>query len=296
MRPEALWLRLVTLGVLSLGPPGGLPAAGQEAPAAAAAAPAEPSVSVPRVAGKGPILEAAAFAGSPRTTVALLPQVITTPRHMEPSVGSVAVSAVRNADHAGFLLEWSDTSADWRTGIDRFGDMVAIAFPVQPGTPPAPFMGNAGGRVQILQWRADWQSDVERGPISVKELYPDAYPADFHHEDHLPAQAAAAYRGAAGLGNPMSEGRHTSSVQDLMAEGFGSLTPRPVQAGQGSARHDGSGWHVVITRPLAADGDSAPGLSGGTRAWIAFAVWDGSKGEVGARKAWASGVPLEVAE
>jgi DMSO reductase family type II enzyme heme b subunit len=267
-------------------------------PAALSAQPAEPAaVSMAAVAGAGPIAAAELFAHAPPSEIVLLPQVVTTPKAPNPSISKITVRAVRNRDHAGFLLEWSDATQNARTAIDGFGDMVAIAFPVRkPDEPmPAPFMGNPKGRVQILQWRADWQTDLARGPLTVAELYPNAYAADFYHEDHLPPAAAAKYRGAAGAGNPMSE-RHTSSVQDLMAEGFGSLTPRSQQTARGSARHDAAGWHVVITRPLAGDGESSVPLVAGASTHLALAVWDGAQREVGSRKAWAPWLPLEVAK
>ncbi|RIL07248.1 MAG: hypothetical protein DCC71_03925 [Proteobacteria bacterium] len=265
--------------------------------AAAAAAQTPAPVAAVAVPGAGPIADEAAFAKAPPASVKLFPQVLTTPHGpATPSIGQVTVRAVRNRDHAGFLLEWDDATEDARTAVTAFGDMAAVAFPAQaPGKPlPAPFMGNAGGRVQILQWRADWQTDLVRGPITVAELYPNTYASDYRPEDHLPKAAGDRYRGGVAAGNPMSA-VHTSSVQDLMAEGFGSLTPRAKQQAQGHARHDGSGWHVVITRPLAADGDSAPSLAAGTTTQLALAVWDGAKGEVGARKAWAGWIPLEIA-
>jgi len=172
-------------------------------PAALSAQPAEPAaVSMAAVAGAGPIAAAELFAHAPPSELALLPQVVTTPKAPNPSVSKITVRAVRNRDHAGFLLEWRDATQNARTAIDGFGDMVAIAFPVRkPDEPmPAPFMGNPNGRVQILQWRADWQTDLERGPPTVAELYPNAYTADFYHEDHLPPAEAAKYRGAAGAG------------------------------------------------------------------------------------------------
>jgi hypothetical protein len=254
-------------------------------------------VAMEAISGRGPIQEEAAFSDARAVEIALLPQQIATPHAPSPSVGQVSVRAVRNADHAGFLLAWSDATEDLRSTIDAFGDMAAIAFPATaPEAPlPAPFMGNPGGKVQILQWRADWQTDLERGPTTMRELYPHAYEADFYHEDHLPPAEAKAFRGAAGLGSPMSPPR-ASSVQDLVAEGFGSLTPRAQQSARGAARHDGTGWRVVITRPLAGEGESAASLAPGTSTQLAVAVWDGSKGEVGARKAWAGWVPLEVAK
>jgi hypothetical protein len=247
-----------------------------------------------KVRGKGPISEAAVFAQATASKVTLLPQVVTTPHQPAPATSSLEVRAVRNEDHAGFLLEWEDESANLRAPVDGFGDMVAIEFPVDAGPPPAPFMGNKGGRVQILQWRADWQTDLERGAVSIQELYPNAYAADFYHEEHLPEASAAAYRGAVAVGNPMSDRKRSSSVQDLMAEGFGSLTPRATQAAAGAARHDGTRWHVVITRPLKATGDSAASLEAGSATHVAFAVWNGAKGEVGARKAWAAWLPMQV--
>lgn len=253
-------------------------------------------ISMSAVAGRGPIIDRGAFAGAPAFTVALLPQVATTPRNPAPATAELDVRAVRNDDHASFLLEWNDDSADVRATIDSFGDMIAVELPVALGPPPAPFMGSKGGRVQILQWRADWQTDVDKGAVTMRELYPHAYAADFHHEDHLPPAEAAAYRGPAALGNPMSDRQRTSSVQDLMAEGFGSLTPRPTQAALGAASHDGKRWHVVITRPLAPHGEAAANLAPGTRTHVSFAVWNGSHREVGARKAWAAWVPLEVAK
>jgi DMSO reductase family type II enzyme heme b subunit len=251
-------------------------------------------VTMATVAGKGAISDAGVFAQAPLAKVTLLPQVATTPRQPSPATASLDVRAVRNDDHAAFLLEWDDENADVRATIDAFGDMVAVEVPVSAGPPPAPFMGNKGGRVQILQWRADWQTDVEKGAVTMRELYPNAYAADFHHEEHLPPAEAAAYQGAASLGNPMSERQRTSSVQDLMAEGFGSLTPRTTQAAAGKGAHDGKRWHVVITRPLAAVGESAASLAPGTQTHVSFAVWNGSHREVGARKAWAAWVPMLV--
>jgi hypothetical protein len=257
----------------------------------------ESGVAMAAVDGKGPIAEEAVFDGARAHEIALLPQQIATPHAPSPAVARVEVRAVRNEDHAGFLLVWRDETKDVRATLDGFADMAAIAFPSRSGDAalPAPFMGNPDGRVQILQWRADWQRELETGPTTMRDIYPNAYEADFYHEDHLPPAEAQAFRGAAGLGSPMS-GPHETSVQDLVAEGFGSLTAREEQVARGSARHDGATWRVVITRPLAGDEASAPSLTPGTRTQLAVAVWGGGSGEVGARKGWAGWVPLTVAE
>lgn len=245
------------------------------------------------VPGSGPIEAQEPFADATPVPVMLIPQLIATPQAPSPSVGQVTVRAVRNEDHVGFLLEWQDATANARTALADFGDMAAVLFPAQASdTPPAPFMGNAGGRVQILQWRADWQTDLERGPISLKELYPHAYGSDFHVEDHVSKADAEPYRFSA---RQAMGAQHETAVQDLMAEGFGSLTPRAQQTARGRGAHDGTSWRVVITRPQAGDGVSAATLAPGTRTQLAVAVWDGAKGEVGARKGWAGWIPLEIA-
>jgi len=260
---------------------------------AASGAQGPATITAVAVSGSGPIEAQESFAGATPVLVTLVPQLVTTPQEPAPSVGKVTVRAVRNDDHVGFLLEWQDATANARTALAGFGDMAAVAFPVKnTATPPAPFMGNAGGRVQILQWRADWQTDVERGPITLAELYPNAYGSDFYTEDHVSQEDAKAYRFSS---RQAMGAQHGTAVQDLMAEGFGSLTTRPQQTGRGEGAHDGAGWRVVITRPQAGDGDSAAALAPGTKTHLAVAVWDGAHGEVGARKAWAGWMPLEIA-
>jgi hypothetical protein len=45
---------------------------------------------------------------------------------------------------------------------------------------------------------------------------------------------------------------------------------------------------------MASDDVNAPQLAAGARTVAAFAVWEGGAREVGARKAWASWVPLVI--
>lgn len=262
----------------------------------AAGAQSGPPVTALAVPGRGPIESHEPFAAATPVTVTLIPQLVTTPHAPTPAVGKVTVRAVRNRDHVGFLLEWQDATANPRTALTGFGDMAAVAFPVKlsaTAPPPAPFMGNPGGRVQILQWRADWQTDVERGPITLTELYPHAYGSDFYVDEHVSKTDAEPYRFSA---RQAMGAQHGTAVQDLMAEGFGSLTPRQQQTARGQGTHDSTGWRVVITRPQDGDGDSAAALAPGTKTLLAVAVWDGAKNEVGSRKGWAGWIPLEVAQ
>jgi DMSO reductase family type II enzyme heme b subunit len=262
----------------------------------AAPAGAQGSLVAARVPGAGPITDPAAalWKAARPVTVALQPQVMAKPNHLEPAVRTVAVRAVHNGGWLAFLLEWKDPTRSDRIVLDNFGDQVAVQLPVKTtGPPPAPMMGNPGGRVNIMQWRAAFQHDLDHGPPTVRDLYPNAW-ADVYPDEVLSATDARPYAGALGVENPISRGRATP-VLDQMAEGWGSMTVKPDQHALGQGAWKDGGWRVVITRPLASGDVNAPQLRPGDRTVAAFAVWEGEHREVGARKAWAPWIPLVLA-
>ena len=154
-------------------------------------------------------------------------------------------------------------------------------------------MGNPGGRVNIMQWRAAFQKDIDTGPPTVRELYPNAW-ADVYPDEVLSASDARPYSGALGLENPISRGR-ASPVLDQMAEGWGSMTVKPDQHALGKGVWKDGVWRVVITRPMVSDDLNAPRLTPGDQTVVGFAVWEGGNREVGARKAWAPWTPMVIA-
>jgi DMSO reductase family type II enzyme heme b subunit len=95
------------------------------------------------------------------------------------------------------------------------------------------------------------------------------------------------YAPARRLGNVV-EGPRKSSVEDLLGTGPGTLEPSAEQRSRGRGGRTATGWQVVIVRPLPTR------LGPGGRSEIAFAVWDGDKQEVGARKMRSTWVPLSV--
>lgn len=224
-------------------------------------------------------------------------QMIALPNQPKPSVDKITVRSLHSLESGwiAFLLEWKDTTRDDtpRTGV--YSDVVAIEFPLDGKTPPAPMMGHRpGGRVQIIQWRADWQKDVDLGETTIYDLYPNAVvdaPVDkvYRYDD---VQAFSAGRA---IGNIVSQARHYYSVQDLMAEGFGSLTPKPTQNALGKGIWQKGMWKVVIARPMEAvsDPDSAV-LTRNSSTYVGLAVWNGAAGERGARKGWAGWIPLTI--
>ena len=261
----------------------------------AGAASAQTPLTVARVTGAGPIADPAAPAWKlvRPVKVAMLPQTVTLPNHPEPAIKELVVRAVHNGGWIAFLIEWKDSSLSDRVVLDNFGDQVAVELPIDiKADPPSPMMGNPNGRVNIMQWRAAFQHDLDQGPPTVRSLYPNAW-ADVYPDEVLGAADARPYSGALGIENPISRGRVTP-VLDQMAEGWGTMTVKPDQHALGKGAWKNGVWRVVITRPMVSDDLNAPRLLPGNRTVAAFAVWDGGNREVGARKAWASWVPLVI--
>ena len=263
--------------------------------ASAGTAWAQVPLNVVRVRGAGPITDSAAplWKQSRPVHVAVLPQTVTLPHNDHPSIHEITVRAVHNGGWIAFLIEWEDSTLSERVVLDNFGDQVAVELPIDAkGAPPSPMMGNPGGRVNIMQWRAAFQHDIDKGPPTVRDLYPNAW-ADVYPDEILNASDARPYSGALGIENPISRGT-ASPVLDQMAEGWGTMTVKPDQHALGKGVWKDGTWRVVITRPMVSDDANAPRFEPGLQTFAAFAVWDGGSREVGARKAWASWVPLVI--
>jgi DMSO reductase family type II enzyme heme b subunit len=265
--------------------------------ALASPAAAQPPLVAARVAGAGPIADGGAplWKDARPVNVALLPQTVTLPHNDHPSVHELTVRAVHNGGWIAFLIEWRDDTKSDKVILDNFGDQVAVELPVSASaTPPSPMMGNPGGRVNIMQWRAAFQKDIDDGhAATIHDLYPNAW-ADYYPDDVLGATDARPYAGALGVENPISRGV-ASPVLDQMAEGWGSMTVKPDQHALGKGVWKDGVWSVVITRPMVSDDQNAPRLQPGGRTVVAFAVWEGGHREVGARKAWSAWTPLILA-
>lgn len=238
-----------------------------------------------------------AWRDAPYHDAELLLQDMVEPRLLERSTARVRVRAITDGASIALLLRWDDRTRDDLPGAGRFTDACAVQFPRAAGPDvPAPQMGEEGRVVEIAYWRASWQASVDGRTDTIQELYPGAT------VDHYPFEAASLEPGSpqqrelasqyapADALNHRMEGPRAKPVEDLLAEGPGTLSPAPEQrsAGRG-ARHE-SGWGVVIVRPLPAD------LGPGRRTQVAFAVWDGALQEVGARKMRSAWVPIHIEE
>jgi DMSO reductase family type II enzyme heme b subunit len=262
----------------------------------ASAAPAE-TIQAIRVDSTGPLLDPRAFywRHAKPVPVTMLAQTVQPPMHPDPGVKLISVKAAHNGQWFGLLLEWADPTKSDRIVVDQFGDQVAIELPLKynPTALPNPMMGNVGGRVAVMQWRAAFQHDLESGDPTTLSLYPNAL-VDLYPDQVLRATDARPYQGALGVDNPISHARR-SAVLDQMAEGWGTMTVKPVQNADGRGVWENGTWRVVITHPLWTGEDSDPDLRAGGTSAVAFAVWDGGNREVGSRKAWAPWVLLQMA-
>jgi DMSO reductase family type II enzyme heme b subunit len=231
--------------------------------------------------------------GAPEHLAKLVPQDLVEPRLMTPSTPEVKVRSINNGAEIAFRLEWADPNQNDKPGPASMIDACAVQIPEQTTKDaPDPQMGQDGKTVQITYWRADWQAIVNGRGDTIQDLYPNAT------VDHYPFEAKALqpgsdaqkqmellYSPARALGNDRG-GPRTSPVEDLIATGPGTLTPGPSLGAKGKGTHSQTGWTVVISRKL------PPGLASQQRTQVAFAVWQGSQHESGARKMRTGWVPL----
>jgi len=238
----------------------------------------------------------AAWNGVQAFPAALILQDMVEPRLLEASTRQVDVKAITDGKRVAFRLEWADPSGDDQSDVARFSDGCAVQLPaLVKADVPAPQMGETGRPVEIAYWRAGWQAMVDGREDSIKALHPNAaidhYPFEAPSlEKGSPEQVAMAkrYAPARALENPMA-GPRKQPVQDLVAEGPGTLRPAAETRSTGRGIRAPKGWAVTLVRPVP-DGLGSPGA----RSQVAFAVWQGSHGEAGARKMRSAWIPILV--
>ena len=225
----------------------------------------------------------------------LLLQDMVEPRLLEASTAVVRVQAMTDGVKIVFRMSWQDLTLDDVPGPGRFGDAAAVQLPAATTVDvPAPQMGEDGKPVEITYWSAIFQASVDGRKDSIEAIYPNA------KVDHYPFEAASLkpgspaqqamerrYAPARALGNSMA-GPRTVPVQDLLAEGPGTLRPAEKSVSSGGGKHSKDGWTVLLVRPL------PNGVKPGGRTQAAFAVWQGSHEEVGAKKMRTGWIPLSV--
>ena len=234
--------------------------------------------------------------------VPLLLQDVAEPRLTEKGIETLELRSLHDGERIAFRIEWADEASEDLVDTGRSADGVAIQFPASnaEGGVPDSMMGEKGKPVAITYWRAAWQRRVDGGTHGIAALYPNAlidhYPPDAAKGEEDRANLTRLYEPPVAVGNPVAVREVASPVEDLRAEGFGTLAPAAKTRSSGKGVHRDGAWHVVIARPL----DLAPGsptsLRPGKSTYIAVAVWDGGKNQRGALKMRSIWVPLEIEE
>jgi DMSO reductase family type II enzyme heme b subunit len=237
----------------------------------------------------------ALWEGAPEYLAKLLPQDLVEPRLMKSSTPEVRVRSLTAGSDLALRLEWADASENDTPGPGKFLDGCGVQIPKTiEANPPDPQMGEPGRAVEISFWRADWQASVNGRKDAIQAIYPNAtvdhYP--FQAKPLEPGSAAqkemeTRYAPAQAAGNRRA-GPRESPVEEMVAEGPGTLTPSVGGKGRGAGVRTKDGWAVMITRK------TPEGLAPDRRTQIAFAVWEGSGQETGSRKMRSGWVPLAL--
>lgn len=237
---------------------------------------------------------------APAIDVTLLPQAIAQPWNLTPSVTKITVKAVHNGTWIAFLLTWKDPTKSSVMYTDTFRDAVAVMVPV--GKSAAITMGAPKERVLILHWKADWQEDIDKTFQDVAQLYPNAWTDWYPFVTGEPPYDITAWTNPEArryltgwvLGNPRSQPDKRIAVEEQLAEGFGTLTTSERQSAAGKGVYANGEWKVVIARPFATGDPNDPGWGPGQSVPVAFAAWDGGKGEIGARKSFSDWITIKL--
>ena len=237
-----------------------------------------------------------AWQQAPALKVAVIPQQMAQPRLEETSVTELSVQGLTDGKSIAWRVSWADDSPSQNADVKRFSDAVAIEFPLTPSA--SPFMGHkGGGKVQIIYWKGLWQKDMDEGFQDVQDVHPNVWsdlywftegkppyrvPEDFKdarsHQWFIAKQA----------GNPGAAFERSQPVQELVAEGWDSLTPQPESATTAIGTWKEGRWTVVFSRLLTTDDVNDYQFKPGEKGQIAFAVWEGGANNRGGRKHWSN--------
>lgn len=194
-------------------------------------------------------------------------------------IPAVAVRAVHDGKRVAILCTWRDPIANGApVRVQDFQDAVALQFSLN-GSTPFLGMGDAQNPVNIWQWKAGWQEEMEGPRPDVNTVY-----VSMHSDVYF--RTNALYRTAEAANNLLAQPKHVSPVEDANARGFGTFTAQSASAqnvtGRGIWRD--SHWSVVFVRELKSRSADDVKLAVRQPVPLAFAVWDGQNRDRNGRK------------
>ena len=195
-------------------------------------------------------------------------------------ISQIKFQGIINDDEIAFRLEWEDNTPNKSSSRHQdFKDAVAVQFALGDvvlhkygHNEPFFGMGNRQKVVNIWQWRADWQQDIE----TKKEL-------EYATEDmDMDGMIFGGEVNPVDSINPFRE----RPVEEMNAEGFGTLTPQPLtkQNVEGKGLWKDGVWQVTLTRTLDSLNKWDIKFGKKTPILVAFAIWDGEFRDIDGRK------------
>jgi mono/diheme cytochrome c family protein len=208
----------------------------------------------------------------------------------------LTVQAVHDGKEIALLLTWADDTRD-QTAMrpQDFRDAAAIQFSPTPD-PPFFAMGAPGEFVNIWMWKSERQADLEPAFQDLDAIYPnmgiDAYPnlsvspLEQPTRNALTLQSDPTFVTGWGAGNIVSDPTRKSPVEDLSAQGFGTLAarPRPDQRVEATGVHSTGTYRALFRRSFSGSGPHSVSFRPGAVVPVAFAVWNGSAGDRDGKK------------
>jgi mono/diheme cytochrome c family protein len=220
----------------------------------------------------------------------------------------VTVRALHDGKTMAILMVWHDDTND-NTALrpQDFRDAAAIQFSPTPN-PPFFAMGAAGAPVNIWMWKSERQADLDLAYQDIERAYPnvgiDSYPnlmrsaVEQPTRNALTLQSDPTFVTGWGAGNVVSDPQRLSPVEDLTAQGFGTLRARPRIDQKIDARgvYGQNSYKVMFRRSLSATGEGSVALKTGATVPMAFAVWNGSAGDRDGKKSVTIWQDLQIAK
>lgn len=215
------------------------------------------------------------------------------------------VRAVRSVDRMAICLEWQDETLDLSRRQELHPDAAAVVFGLGDKVPALPIgigveQHQSSDPVNIWHWKADRQYDATTGQRHA-QITMDGWNQDGWYL-FVPGSAAKVPEMSPGTGGIQGDALHTEpqslrpqgagaiendprlidhSVLEANALGLGSVTWQPPhsQSAYATATWSGGMWRVVLLRSLASEDDMDVQFTSTQRVPIAFALWNGSKGD-----------------
>ncbi len=195
-------------------------------------------------------------------------------------VNRIRFQSLINDEGIAIRVEWDDPTENRSSSRHQdFKDAVAVEFALgdvllhsHGHNEPFFGMGNRGKPVNIWQWRADWQTEIETKKMleyATKGMDMDVL---IFGGEVNPVESLNPFRDV--------------PVEEMNAEGFGTLTPQPQTKqnvlGKGIWK-DGK-WQVVFYRTLESLNRWDVKFQNKQPVLVAFAVWNGEEQDRNGRK------------